>query len=747
MRAHEQNPRFTNKLVHATSPYLKQHAHNPVFWYEWGDEAFALARQADKPILLSIGYSTCYWCHVMEREVFENPSIAALMNAAFINIKLDREERPDLDEMYMVARQLMTHEGGWPNNLFLTPQLKPFYAGGTFGPDDAYGKPGFPRLIEWLNHAWLTQRDAVERQAEETTIAMRRFLVFAPQGSASADIAGKAQALSAKLAGFHDARAGGFFQAPKFPHECFLQFLLAWHAQSGSIEALNIAAHSLGKMAAGGIYDQVGCGFHRYAVDKEWYVPHFEKMLYTQAMLARLYTDAFTATGNQFFADIAKGILDFTSGPLTDGNGAFYSAIDAETDGVEGAYYAWRAEEIQSLLTPEETQFFVHAYALADIPAYPGHKHVDGQALIARKPFDQLAVEMQLPYVQVAAMAGHIMNKLLVARNLRVAPGLDDKIITSWNGLMIDAYAHAGKALGQPRYTAIAQRAADYLLEHAIDNESRLCHVITQGKAHIPALLEDYAYLVKGLLPLAEALPQSAYLAAAQQLMARAQELFGDSQSPAFFSTQPAGDVLVRMQLYEDSTLPCANAVMMANMARLGSAGAGEHWRTQAQAMADYFLQADLPPQPESASMLAAALQLLAPQPTSRPLMPVGDATNSYRDALAYVHAEVVEEAAQHRLQVQCELAPGWHVYDPATPQPDIIALQIDAHAPAVQLGPLQCPPARMLADGLQVHEGRFTISADIVGKWEKGALRVLIRFQPCSASACHSVRDISLIL
>ena len=408
--------------------------------------------------------------------MFENPSIAALMNQNCINIKIDREEHPQLDELYMVARQLLTQQGGWPNTLFLTPDLKPFYAGGTFAPDESYGKMSFPRLLEWLNFSWTTQESEVRKVAEKVTEDMRPFLVHTSpsplvgEGRGGGNLStnsieradsspppglphkGGGEKLYQSLAQFHDPRAGGFFQAPKFPHESYLQFLLAYYEATGTTQSLDIVTHSLRKMAAGGIYDQVGCGFHRYAVDKEWYVPHFEKMLYNQAQLARVYTDAARLTASPYLADIAKSILDFTGGPLTSGTGAFYSAIDAETDGIEGAYYAWTAQEFQTLLTPQEITILTSFYALADIPHFPGHKKVEGQALILRKPLDDAARERQIPYLELAAICGQLMNKLLMTRNKRPSPRLDDKVIVSWNGLMIDAFAHAGKVFNHPPY-------------------------------------------------------------------------------------------------------------------------------------------------------------------------------------------------------------------------------------------------------------------------------------------------------
>ncbi len=604
MQITEKNSPFSNPLMHSSSPYLRQHSKNPVYWYPWGEEALTRAREEDKPILLSIGYSTCYWCHVMEREVFENLSIASLMNRCFINIKVDREEHPQIDEIYMVARQLMTHEGGWPNNVFLTPDLKPFYAGGTFGAREAYGKPAFPRLIEWLNSSWETEREELERIADETTELMKNFLTV-KTGEAPTDFALMVAEARAALVKNHDAQSGGFFKAPKFPHENYLQFLLTHYEATGDKNSLDMAAFSLGKMAAGGINDQVGCGFHRYAVDKEWFVPHFEKMLYTQGLLARCYADAARITNNPYFADVAKSICDFVAGSLTHTHGAFYSAIDAETDEVEGAYYAWKSEELEKILTPEEIAFFIHHYGLADIPNFPGHKHPEGEVIIARMPLYEAAIAQNLPYVQIAAMSGAVMNKLLAARNGRKAPRLDEKIIIGWNGLMIDALAYAGKTFAHAAYIKRAQRAAEYILKHGLDAEGNLARCITHGQAQHRATLEDYAYFIKGLLTLHQANGDAQMLAAATHLMGVAEKLFGDTQAEGFFTTQLADRVLVRVKNGDDSSLPNANAVMVQNYLALGQ-------REKAEKMLGLFLSGSGKMWIEYTSMLTSAMQAQA---------------------------------------------------------------------------------------------------------------------------------------
>ncbi len=743
----------------STSPYLKQHAHNPVFWYPWGKEALDRARAENKPILLSIGYSTCYWCHVMEREVFENLSIASLMNRVLINIKVDREEHPQLDEIYMAARQLMTHEGGWPNNVFLTPELKPFYAGGTYAPDDAYNRPAFPRLLDWLHYAWTTQEKEVRATADKVTEAMKPFLVYTPSQSAAArDDEKQAQQLFNLLKEHYDGRSGGFFQAPKFPHECFLNFLLGYYERTESVEALDMVTHSLSKMAAGGIYDHVGCGFHRYAVDKEWFMPHFEKMLYNQALLARLYTDAARLTGSPFLADVGKSVLDFVSGPLTSGNGAFYSGIDAETDGVEGVYYAWEPEELQALLFPPEIRFLTLFYSPADIPHFPGHKHAKGQVLVARKPMDAAAREKNIPYLELFAMNAHVMNRLLEVRNKRPSPRADDKIIVSWNGLMIDAFAHAGKVFSQPIYTQRAQKAARFLLEHAIDNEGELKRIIAGGRAQLHATLEDYAYLVKGLISLHRADPEGNWIESAGSLMERARELFSD-EDKGYFYTRASERLLVRIKSSDDSMLPNANAVMLHNMIDLHEMTKDKVWHSRAQALAGYFLNGREKLSAEHATLMHAALRLMEGKIAAKPATfenAEDKGGKAAPDDIASVTAALFPANAAPgeacEVIVTLELKDGWHINANPASTSFLIATQVDVHGKDVELTNMVYPEAlrKKIADSetLRVYEGLTHITAKLrlTGKGKKRQpLKVMVRFQPCFGTTCHKVQDISL--
>jgi len=702
----------------------------------------------------------------MERDVFENLSIASLMNRMCINIKVDREEHPELDEIYMVARQLLTHEGGWPNTLFLTPDLKPFYAGGTYAPDESYGKAAFPRLLEWLNFVWTTQPDEVKTIANRVTTDMQPFLIYkGPDSNTKADIDGKAEKLFGVLKQFYDERSGGFFQSPKFPHESYLQFLLGYYEATDNAQALEMVTHTLSKMAAGGIYDQVGCGFHRYAVDKEWYVPHFEKMLYNQAQLARIYTDAARLTANPYLADIAKGILEFVGGPFTSGNGTFYSALDAETDGVEGAHYAWTVSEIQEILVPEEVTFLTNLYALADIPAFPGHKHVEGQVLILRKPLDVVARERNLPYVQLAALSGQIMNKLLMSRNTRKSPRMDDKVIVGWNGLMIDAFAHAGKVFNRPGYTARAREAVDFILEHLINNEGKLQRIYASSRVQFDATLEDYAFLIKGLITLWRATPDAVLLDAATSLAARAEDIFADvpqGASEGYFFTQAADDVLVRIKNCDDSAVSNSNAVMLHNLIDLADITGDASYLEKGRMIMQFFMGGDSRMQVEHASMIHASVRLQTVM-EGRKLIARPDMFENelYAVETKASPADVVKASAtlfpsdpapgtQAELMVTLDMGEGWHVNANRVNQPFLIPTQVDIQGKGVEVLGIDYPeplkrPGSADNETLLVYEGLITVTAKIkLARGDKRQkIKVALRFQPCTVSSCYAVRDV----
>jgi len=552
-----------------------------VDWYPWGEEALARAKREDKPIFLSVGYSTCYWCHVMEREVFENEEIAAHMNAHFVCIKVDREERPDLDEIYMTATQLMTQHGGWPNSVFLTPDLKPFFAGTYFGPEDQGERPGFPTLCRRIHTAWGTQREAIARFASNMTQSIRSVLGERLSALVPHDLNESLVDLVVhELAASFDPRGGGFGTAPKFPHDFNYSFLLEVqaHRDRRGVQTpglLPIVTQTLDAMAAGGIHDHVGGGFHRYATDGAWKIPHFEKMLYNQALLAEAYLDAYKATGFERFAQTARGIFRFVAAVFTGPEGQFYSALDAETDAVEGAYYVWTREEIVRVLGEQDGQSLLSEFELAEVPHFPGHKHPEGGALVRRDRGQDVSA------VQAAMLA-----RLAAARGARKLPRLDDKAIAAWNGMMIAALARGYEVLGDEAYRAAAVRGASFVLERMRLPDGRLRRTVrvAAGEGALAStpegFLEDYAYVARGLLALyrveRDRSAGARWLGAAREIVAKADELLRDEKQGGYFFAVAHPDLIARGKDLGDGATPGGNSVMAHNLITLAEA-TGEH--------------------------------------------------------------------------------------------------------------------------------------------------------------------------
>ena len=489
--------KYTNALIHETSPYLLLHAHNPVNWYSWGPEALERAQSENKPIFLSVGYSTCYWCHVMERQVFSDPQIAKLMNQWFINIKVDREERPDLDAIYMTATQLITGVGGWPNSVFLTRDLKPFYAGTYFPPEDKFGRPGFPKVLRALHKSWEEQRVQLEQQADQLTAAIRRAQetqrAVADSGALSQELVDQA---IQQLKGRFDDTYGGFSGAPKFPPDMDLELLMAEYERTGEEELLGMVTQTLEQMARGGIHDHLGGGLHRYSTDNRWQVPHFEKMLYNQAQTARVYFQAFQLTGKEEFRQTAEDIFRFTERVMTAPEGGFYSALDSETDGIEGLYYLWTEEEIRHVLA-EQAELFLKVYSLAPMP-----KEEKG-VLYMPRALEESAGELGMSASALKEKLIPLKAALLRVRQQRPRPLLDTKILSAWNGLMIDAYAYGYQVLGKKEYLETARRAAAFVLGQLRDGEGNLQRSFRDGTVKYDAYQEDYAFLARsaGALP------------------------------------------------------------------------------------------------------------------------------------------------------------------------------------------------------------------------------------------------------
>jgi uncharacterized protein YyaL (SSP411 family)/aryl-alcohol dehydrogenase-like predicted oxidoreductase len=556
--------RRPNRLAQATSPYLLQHAHNPVDWYPWGEEALRRARDEDKPILLSIGYSACHWCHVMERESFENEDTAALMNAHFVCVKVDREERPDLDDVYMAATMALNQgQGGWPMTVFLTPEQHPFFAGTYFPPDDRYGRPGFPSLLKRIAERWEAERDRIRAQGHDVVEHLRLGATASPGGSLGTAELDRA---AAQLASDFDERFGGFGRAPKFPPSGALQLLLRVHRRTGDARALEMATKTLHEMARGGMYDHLGGGFHRYSVDERWLAPHFEKMLYDNALLARTYLEGHQASGDPFYARVAREILAYVRREMTSPEGGFYSATDADSEGEEGRFFVWTPEQVEHVLGAEDAAVFCAYYDVDSRGNWEGHSILNtsrtGKAVAGR-----LGLEPDELLRRVDAMR----ERLYEARREREPPALDDKVLTSWNGLMISAFAEAHRVLGDPGLLAAATAAARFVLRDLRRPDGALLHSYRAGSAGIDAFLEDYAYLGESLVDLYEAGGDASFLHEALALAETIRRDFA-ADDGGFYSTAAHGETLViRPREGHDGATPSANAKAAALLARLSA--------------------------------------------------------------------------------------------------------------------------------------------------------------------------------
>ncbi|MGZ5434117.1 MAG: thioredoxin domain-containing protein [Thermoanaerobaculia bacterium] len=512
---------MTNRLANETSPYLLQHAHNPVDWYPWGEEAWAKSRAEDRPVFLSIGYSACHWCHVMERESFEDDQTAAVLNRDFVSIKVDREERPDVDSIYMQAVQMMTGHGGWPMSMFLTPDGKPFFAGTYFPPDERHGMPSFRRVLEHVAEAYRSRRSEVEEASSEVQKALSTQLKLESTGTIDRH---GLDAAAARIASAYDAVHGGFGGAPKFPPSMSLEFLMQVAYRNDDPRLREIITHTLTKMARGGMYDQIGGGFHRYSVDARWLVPHFEKMLYDNALLARLYTRAWQWTKEPLFAQIANEILGYVQREMTSPEGAFYSTLDADSEGEEGKFYVWTRAEVMDILGAEEGRVFCALYDITERGNWEGHNIPN----VPREP-ESVAADMGVTLDQLGDIALRGKCKLFGVRSKRVWPGRDEKMLAGWNGWMLGAFAEACIAFG--RYDDVVRRNADFLLTR-IDAEGRITR-----HAKIAGLLEDYSGVAWGLTLAYEATGERRYLDAAKTLVDQILTRFRDEEYAGFYDT------------------------------------------------------------------------------------------------------------------------------------------------------------------------------------------------------------------
>jgi uncharacterized protein YyaL (SSP411 family) len=554
---------FTNRLINETSPYLLQHAHNPVDWFPWGEAALETARREQKPILLSIGYSACHWCHVMEHESFENEAIAKLMNENFVNIKVDREERPDLDQIYMSAVQMMTQHGGWPMTVFLTPDGVPYYAGTYFPPEDRYNMPGFPRVLISVADAYRERREDIQQTAASVLSELRR----------QASAAESSDQLSTELLEVayrgiirnYDSTNGGFGGAPKFPPAMSLEFLLHAFYRTGNQQALDIVKHTCRKMAEGGIYDQLGGGFHRYATDARWLVPHFEKMLYDNALLARLYLHYYQVNRDEAARAVAEGTLDYVVREMTDASGGFYSTQDADSEGVEGKFFVWSEDEIKELLGERDAAIFDAYYNVTSGGNFEGEN-----ILNVTRGLADVAASEDVTIDQLTEILARARAILFAKREERVKPARDEKVLTAWNGLMLAAFAEAAAILDRPDYLVVARQNAQFILENLLQ-DGLLLRTYKNGHAKLNAYLEDYAFFIDGLVALFETSGELQWFEAAERLTATMIAEFWDDEEGGFFYTGRSHEnLIVRSKDFFDNATPSGNSVAAEVLLRLG---------------------------------------------------------------------------------------------------------------------------------------------------------------------------------
>ncbi len=593
-------PKHTNRLADETSPYLLQHAHNPVDWYPWGEEAFERARKEDKPIFLSIGYSTCHWCHVMEHESFENAEIAAIMNEHFVCIKVDREQRPDVDQIYMNAVVITTGSGGWPLSIFLTPEGEPFFGGTYFPPKDVYGRPGFGRILLSVAEAWKSKRQDLVSSAGKLT----GYLEGRPPATGAAKLSPETLAKAFHiLRDTSDRVNGGFGGAPKFPQPTNLSMLLSYWRRTGDVQALQMVEDTLAAMAGGGIYDHLGGGFHRYATDTRWLVPHFEKMLYDQALLSKVYLQAYQITAKEHYAQTAREVFDYVLRDMTDPSGGFYSAEDADSEGEEGTFYLWDSEQIADVLGKDPAKLFSARYGVTE----KGNFERGRTILNVTASLEDLEKEFQQEHAAVSDTLSASRQKLFEHRDKRIRPHRDDKVITAWNGLMISSLAYGGTVLGEEEYVRAAERSARFILDE-LNKDGRLMRYYRQGRAIEKAFLDDHAFLMMGLLDLYEATFDTKWLIEAKKLGGQMVELFADDEEGGFFLAGKDGEKLIApTKPSSDGAIPSGNSIAALALLKLGRLTMNRHFEEQGGKVLDAF-SAQLEQAPTYSSAMLEAL-------------------------------------------------------------------------------------------------------------------------------------------
>lgn len=706
--------RQANRLIDAPSPYLRQHAYNPIDWFEWGEEAFEKARRENKPVFLSVGYSTCHWCHVMERESFENTVIADILNARFVAIKVDRERRPDVDETYMLATQLITGGGGWPNSVFLTPDRKPFYAGTYYPPDQ------FKEILSQVAGYWLRERDTLLSDAERMADAINTIMTRRVEAR---DITPEVmKTMSESVLKEFDADYGGFGPAPKFPQESVLLFLLRLAEKDGNEDALKAVSKTLHAILNGGITDHVGGGFHRYAVDRKWVVPHFEKMLYNQALLTLALVRAHRLTGDRRFASGARRTLDYVLEDLTGPNGGFYSARDADSEGEEGTFYVWTEEQIDKALNSEDATFAKKAFGVT----FEGNFENGTTVLNFSRMPERIAQDMGLSEKEFDARIAGIARQLAKVRSAREAPHRDEKILTAWNGMMIAAFAEAAGVLGDPKYKDAALAAAGFIWEH-MQKDGKISRTWFEGKVSLDGSQEDYAFLANGFIALFDLTGDRAWLQRAETLVATMVEAFRDEQAGDYYMTASAG-TFSRAKVRTDAGTPSGNAAALEAFAKLSRRTTTPDHRINAEAL------------------LAALSGLVASSPASNAYFLMagdtfirGDAGDRRFLARGVVDARVSIDRTGEKLSVALRIADGWHI-NSSKPLEDFFiptALAIDGHDDAS----ISYPSHRLAKLGFHdsdvaVYDNEVEVRAVLPGKPGSHVVAQLT-IQACSDTIC----------
>jgi uncharacterized protein YyaL (SSP411 family) len=599
--------RRPNRLISEKSPYLLQHAYNPVDWYPWGEAAFSRALIEDKPVFLSIGYSTCHWCHVMERESFEDPEIAVLMNETFVCVKVDREERPDVDKAYMTACQMMTGTGGWPLSIIMTPEKRPFFATTYVPRESMFGRIGMKELIPNIQKIWELQRDKVYDISSRVVNAFNE----PPLGGEEEPDKTIIDEAYERLLGSFDVRHGGFGSAPRFPTPEKLTFLLRYWSRTGNENALQMVEKTLSQMRQGGIYDHVGFGFHRYSTDSAWILPHFEKMLYDQALISIAYIEAYQVTKKEAYSETVRQILEYVRREMTSSDGAFFSAEDADSEGVEGKYYLWTLDEIEKILPPREAEVFAGAYNVTRAGNLAGeYQNNDTKDNVLHKDesTDKTAAKIDMTVAELQNLLTTSIGRLFRSREMRVRPRRDDKVLTDWNGLMVVAYAKAARVFKSKGYEMSAVRATEFILNNMVHSEGRLYHRFRDGEAAIDGFLDDYAFFIWGLLELYDATLNARFVQVAMDLTAVMIDQFWDeSDGGFFFSGRDAEEVVVRKKEAYDGALPSGNSVAMLCLLKLSHMTGGLDLERKANRIARRFAE-EVSLMPEAHTQLLSAL-------------------------------------------------------------------------------------------------------------------------------------------